>query len=316
MYTYWKNHPAVFMTFTGRYIRVLVGGRKNRYSKVIQEVIVDTDDDELFLEQVKQLVRKHKLTGLPVFFSYGNHEVLLRSTTIPLHIPRDEWKGYLYMELGESFHLPFQQPIIELVGDRQNDGRQEVTALAVPESDVERIERILKLAKLNPAVIDLPFLSLYRFFGEHFSIREHAHVLLLQIELDYVQISLFNGHKPLYVRSLALPELQNVKLFETRSEYEYVTVEEDSMELDEHFSLIQNEINRLRTFYQFNLQGGAKEIDTLCFSGDHPLMGRLIAIYNEVEQLRVYHSNEEFLLTQAGIGIPPSFTELIGLSWK
>jgi len=304
------------MTFTGRYIRVLVGGRKNRYSKFIQEVIVDPNNNELFLEQVKQLVRKHKLTGLPVFFSYGNHEVLLRSTTIPLHIPRDEWKGYLYMELGESFHLPFQEPIIELVGDRQIDGRQEVTALAVPESDVERIERILKSAKLDPVVIDLPFLSLYRFFGEHFSISGRAHVILLQVELDYVQISLFNGHKPLYVRSLALPKLQDFKMFETRTGYEYIEIEEDSVELDEHFSLIQNEINRLRTFYQFNLQGGAKEIDTLCFSGDHPLLEKLIATYKEFEQMNVYHSNEELLLTKHEVGIPPSFTELIGLSWK
>lgn len=316
MYTYWKNHPAVFITFTEKHIRVLVGGRKNRYTKIIQEIVVDTSDDLMLINQLREIVKKHKLKGLPTFFSYANHEVLLRSATIPAHIPREEWKGHLYMELGESFHLPFPNPIIEIVGNRLVDGRQEVTALAVSETDVQRYEYILKESKLDPVVIDLPFLSLYRFFGEHFSIAESAHVLLLHIEFDHIQISMFHGHKPLYVRSLTLPELDNLKAYESQAGFQYVSGPDESLLLDEHFSIIQNEISRLRTFYQFNLQGGTREIDTLCISGDHPLIGKLIELYNNSEQLQVFHSNEEILLTKDGIGIPPSFTELIGLSWK
>ncbi|MFC4409886.1 type IV pilus biogenesis protein PilM [Chungangia koreensis] len=315
MYTYWKNHPAVFVTFTEKYIRVLVGGRKNRYTKIIQEFIEDETDDLLLIEQLRDIVKKYKLKGLPAFFSYSNQDLLLRSTTIPIQIPREEWKGHLYMELGESFQLPFENPIIEVVGDRLLEGRQEVTALAVPESDVQRLESILKESKLHPVVIDLPFLSLYRFFGEHFSISESSHVLLLQLELDHIQISMFHDHQPLYVRSLTLPQIPNLSSYETRSGFQYWTAPDESLEMDEHFSVIQNEIDRLRTFYQYNLQGGSKEIDTFCISGDHPLIEKLTETYNS-EQLQVFHSNEEILLTKDGLEIPPSFTELIGLSWK
>lgn len=323
MLTYWKSQPAVFITFTQRYIRMLVGGRKHTYTKFIQQVIEEGTiqsgeilQEKRLIQQLTAIVKKHKLQGMPTFFSFSHHELLLRSTTIPLSVPQNEWKGYLYLELGESFHLPFSDPIIEIVGDQRSIENVDVVALAVPEKDVKSIESILTQSRLRPVVIDVPFLCLYRLFAEMNSIEPSSHVLLIHLELDVLQLSMFHNHQPVYVRTMNIRPFENFSAFETRTGFQYMTVDGDEMILQDHLTTIEKEIARLQSFYQYNLQNGKHEIDTICIGGDHPLISEIASNLRDNELLSVFQLTEDKWATKEGVQIPASFAELVGLSWK
>lgn len=323
MFTYWKSQPAVFITFTQRYIRILVGGRKHTYTKYIQQVIEEGTiqsgeivHEKRLIQQLSGIVKKHKLQGMPTFFSFSQHELLLRSTTIPLSVPENEWKGYLYLELGESFHLPFTNPIIEIVGDHRTDEKVDVVALAVPEKDVQSIESILSQSRLRPIVIDVPFLSLYRLFAEVNAIEASSHVLLIHLEYDVLQLSMFHNHQPVYVRTMNIRPFETLSAFETRTGFQYMTVDGDEMILRDHLAVIEKEIARLQSFYQYNLQNGAYAIDTICIGGNHPLISEIASNLRDNEQLSVFHLSEDKWATKDGVHIPASFAELVGLSWK
>ena len=323
MFTYWKSQPAVFITFTQRYIRILVGGRKHEYTKFIQQVMDEgifqsgqIVHEEQLIQQLSSIVKKHKLQGLPTFFSFSQHELLLRSTIIPESVPPNEWKGHLYLELGESFHLPFSDPIIEIVGDNRAAGKNEVIALAVPEKDVTTIERLLTKAKLRPVIIDVPFLSLYRLFAEMNKIEDSAHVLLIHLELDVMQLSMFHDHKPVYVRTMGIRPFESFSGYETRTGFQYLQVDSDEMVLEDHLAIIEKEVARLQSFYLYNLRNGKHAIDTICIVGDHPLLPKIASNLETNELLSVYQMTDDKWATKEGVHIPAPFAELVGLSWK
>ncbi|SER85623.1 type IV pilus biogenesis protein PilM [Psychrobacillus sp. OK032] len=323
MFKYWKSQPAVFITYTQRYIRILVGGRKHKYTKYIQQVIEEGTiqsgeivNEKRLIQQLTSIVKKHKLQGMPTFFSFSHHDLLLRSTTIPLSVPENEWKGYLYLELGESFHLPFADPIIEIVGNHRAGEKVDVIALAVPEKNVTSIESILTKSRLRPVIIDVPFLSLYRLFVEMNEIESNSHVLLIHLEYDVIQLSMFHNHQPVYVRTMSLRPFETFSAFETRTGFQYMTVDGDEMILQDHLATIEKEIARLQSFYQYNLQNGTHSIDTICIGGNHPLISEIASNLRRDNQLAVFHLTEDKWATKDSIHIPASFAELVGLSWK
>lgn len=323
MSTYWGNHAAVFITFTKRYIRILVGNRKHQYTHAIQRIIEDGWIDKSEIIQDEQLVRaltsvikQYKLAGLKTYVSFSSHELLLRSTKLPLSVPIEELKGSLYMALGESLQLPFQDPIIEIVGTEEVDGEREVRALAVPEEGVNKMVDLLKRSKLRPVVMDVPFLNLYRLFQEQFHLTEEQNILLIHGELDGVQLSMFHNHVPVYVRTFTLAPPTEYTAFESRTGYQYIEVSKEDVVFTEHMNMMKKEIERLQSFYQFNLQQGKQKIDTICLAGDHPHLVELKESYADSEDINAFLLHEQSWGTKTGYKIPDSFAELVGLSWK
>jgi len=321
--TYWGNHAAVFITFTKRYIRILVGNRKHQYTHAIQRLIQNDwvekgeiiQEDEI-VRALSSVVKQYKLTGLKAYISYSSHDLLLRSSKLPLTVPIEELRGSLYMALGDSFQLPFQDPIIEIVGTEEVDGEREVRALAVPEDGVNKIVTILKQAKLRPIVMDVPFLNLYRLFQEQFQLTEQQNVLLIHAELDVVQLSMFFQHEPIYVRTFSLESPTQYAAYEARTGFQYIEVPKDDVVFTEHLTMMQKEIERLQSFYQFNLQQGKQKIDTVCLAGDHPHLVELKESYTDSEHINAFLLHEQSWGTKTGYKIPDSFAELVGLSWK
>jgi type IV pilus assembly protein PilM len=321
--TYWGNHTAVFITFTKRYIRILVGNRKHQYTHAIQRLMQEgwVDKGEIVQEEevvraLSSLVKKHKLSGLKTYVSFSSHDLLLRTTKLPMTIPQEEFKGSLYMALGDTFHLPFEDPIIEIVGAEEKDGQMEVRALAVPEEGINKIVDILKQAKLRPVVMDVPFLNLYRLFQEQFQLTGEQNILLIHAELDVVQLSLFYKHEPVYVRTFNLFPPKEFSAFESRTGFQYIQVPDDDLVFTEHIEMMIKEIDRLQSFYQFNLQQGKRKIDTICLAGDHPHLSELKDRYSNLQDITVFHLHEQLWGTKTRFKVPDSFAELVGLSWK
>ncbi|WP_162920165.1 type IV pilus biogenesis protein PilM [Paenisporosarcina cavernae] len=323
MSSYWGKHPAVFITFTSRYIRLLVGNKHHQITHIVQKILQEEwaengeiSQAEEVTKTLRTIVKQLKLTGMKTYISYSAHDLLLRSTTIPSDVPADEWKGHLYMNLGESFHLPFKDPIIEIVGSSEKDGAWEVNTLAVPEEAVNRIVSIVQQAKLRPIVMDVPFLNLYRVFQYEKQLEETSHVLLVHAEFDVIQLSLFHQHEPLYVRTVDLEALNAYSALESRSGFQYLESFEDEMTLQSHKEMMIKEIDRIQSFYQFNLQAGTSKIDTICIAGDHPKLVELKEYYASQDTANVSMLHDEAWGTKTKKKIPDSFAELIGLSLK
>lgn len=323
MTTYWGNHPAVFITFTKRYIRILVGNRKHQFTHVIQRLIQDgwVDKGEIVQEEeilraLMSIVKQYKLAGKKTFVSFSSHDLLLRTSKLPLSVPLEELKGSLYMALGDSFQLPFQDPIIEIVGAEEIEGEREVRALAVPEEEVNKMVAILTKAKLRPVVMDVPFLNLYRLFLEQFHLTDQQNILMIHAELDVVQLSMFFKHEPIYVRTFNLASPSQFTAYESRTGFQYIETPVTDVVFTEHMNTIKKEIDRLQSFYQFNLKQGKQKIDTICLAGDHPHLAELKESYADSEVINAFLLHDQPWGTKTGYKIPHSFAELIGLSWK
>lgn len=48
-------------------------------------------------------------------FLVPDSRLVIRKVAIPKDIKDDEIKGYLYLEMGTSIHLPFEEPIFDVV---------------------------------------------------------------------------------------------------------------------------------------------------------------------------------------------------------
>jgi len=302
---------------------MLVGNRKHQYTHVVQRLLQDgwVNEGEIVQETevirvLESLVKQYKLAGLKTFVSFSSHDLLLRTSKVPLSVPIDEVKGSLYMALGESFQLPFENPIIEIVGSVEVEGEREVRALAVPEEDVNKMVAILQKVKLRPVVMDVPFLNLYRLFQDQFQVTDEQNILLIHAELDVVQLSMFFKHEPIYVRTFDLAPPTQYTAFESRTGFQYIEVPQDDIVFTEHMNTMQKEIDRLQSFYQFNLQQGQRKIDTICLAGDHPMLEELKESFSTSPDITTFYLKEQRWGTKSLFKVPDSFAELVGLSRK
>ena len=69
--------------------------------------ILDRETLEMILDEC---ISAWKLTNRQVRFIVPDSLVIIRKITIPNELEEDEIEGYIFMEIGSSIHLPFEDP--------------------------------------------------------------------------------------------------------------------------------------------------------------------------------------------------------------
>jgi type IV pilus assembly protein PilM len=317
-----KQH-MLHLIFADRYFRFLLLDKNRKIIKFGQKCLpVGTINDGMIEDEqslymiVEQTLEDHKIKKLPTSLCIPNGHTILRTVSIPPDIPNDELKGYLYMSVGESLHLPFADPIIEWVEKNDDSAQREVLVIASRESVVQQYVLFLERMKLKPMVMDLSILSLYRLFYHLDLISQDDHVLMVQIDYDSIQLSLFHKHQPVYVHhSLLIGELEE-SVLRLQSGYECFDISIDTFVFEDQLQMAIQEIERLQNFYRFNLNNGSQEISKLLISGDHPYLEKFVKrIKRDISQ-PVIALTEPLFQTKNNVNIPHDFTECIGLSLK
>jgi type IV pilus assembly protein PilM len=94
-----------------------------------------TDIDSL-ANILEECIDEWKIGRRSIRFLVPDPFVIIRKISIPADIQEDELKGYLYLELGSSIHLPFEEPVFDYYSLAENGKTKDLLLFAAPEQQV------------------------------------------------------------------------------------------------------------------------------------------------------------------------------------
>lgn len=232
-------------------------------------------DRETFTLILEECIDKWKINRHHVQYCVPDSFVLIRNVLVPADVVNDEIQGYLYMELGESFHLPFEDPIFDYKVIGQKDGQKEILLVASREKIVMELFEVFKELKLHPNVADISPLSYYRLLTELRMVNEEEHLLLVQYDVTSMNLTVFTEHRPSFSRHF-IPSIDQEK-WKVVEEGNSAFLQWDGEvgEIDEQAQSLITEIERVMNFYRFSVMKGKGGITRMVLVGDHPELERI-----------------------------------------
>ncbi|MEH6989122.1 type IV pilus biogenesis protein PilM [Cytobacillus firmus] len=226
---------------------------------------------------LEECVNEWKIKNRQVYFTVPDPFIVLRKLTIPGDVQEDEIKGYLYMELGTSIHLPFEEPVFDYhVLSSNQKGSSEILLFAAPEEIVMEYTELFEDAKLRPAAADISSLALYRLYCSYFEEQQSEAIMLIQIDLNSAVCSIFESETPVFMRNIAietdLTKWVTAAMPNGEKKLEYSGKEKEVLHplLD-----IYNDIEKVMNFYRYSLNQGQRQISRIIVTGDHPWLERI-----------------------------------------
>ncbi len=258
--------------------------------------IVDHGALEMILEEC---VEEWGYKKREVRFIVPDQFVIIRNVLVPGDLKTDEIKGYLFLELGTSIHLPFEDPVFDfsLIGEK--DGKLEVLLIACPEDIVDDYRALLEDVTLKPTVADISSLSLYRLYVLDQKIKKDEHIMLVNYTKSLMTISIFHQHQPIFTRPISL-ELED-------------SVETGSAgELEDSFK----EIEKVMSFYRYSVNKGEHQVQRILLSGDHPQLQEILPELKSRLKVDVEQRVPKLESVTAGEPLPSKYMTALGLALK
>lgn len=246
--------------------------------------IVDHDTLLMILEEC---VSDWGIKKKEVRFLIPDAFVVIRRTSIPIEIKDDEILGYLYLELGGTIHLPFDEPVIDFIKIQEEENKKEVLMFAAPQDIAQDYADLLEEATLKPIAADISPLCMYRLFTFYEKTDFNEHSLLVQFDLQSVNLCIFYQHQPLFMRHLDLET--TIDDWDIRQNSANTVAEIKWMNQEQTLEIIieeiQREIEHVLNFYRFNIRNGNEQVTNILMSGDHPFFGVLTS--NLIERFEI-----------------------------
>ncbi|WP_017726721.1 type IV pilus biogenesis protein PilM [Halalkalibacterium ligniniphilum] len=219
---------------------------------------------------VKECVERWGIARAAVQFCVPDAFVTIRSHHVDGNVPDDEIKGELYLSLGETLHLPFDDPIFDYKVLDTKARQKQVLLVAAPESMIMEYEELLREVSLKPIAFDLTSLCLYRLAEAYEQIQRDDHVLFLQYDITAYNVTIFHREIPVFTRHFQIElDRREWKQLPDAKGYHF-SGEQRGLEVE--FDQVLNELERMITFYQFSVQKGQTGVDALYIFGDFPYL--------------------------------------------
>jgi type IV pilus assembly protein PilM len=297
-----QTNPPVVQRFGERYLPSgLIRDGKIQDAETLESIL-----EECFTDW--------KISKKNVRFIVPDSFVTIRKIPIPKDIQEDEIKGYLFMEIGTSIHLPFENPIFDYVLLEEKDDVRELLLFSGPEEAISEYSTLLENVKLKPLSADISPLSLFRLYHQQ-NPNENDSVMLIQADLQAVTISIFEKHKPLVMR--------HIKMDVDLNKWEFSDHDSDKpqfvgnrMDIINPLEDIYSEIDRVMNFYNYSLNHGALLVSKVIIDGDHPWLEEIKQQLNERFTIPVLTITNSQIQVVDEEHIPSTFHLNIGLGMK
>lgn len=240
--------------------------------------------------------------------------VIIRKVMIPVDVKDDEIHGYLYLELGSSIHLPFDEPVFDTVPISVENNKREILLFAAPEEYVSEYSNLLKDARLKPVAADISPLAAYRLYHFLGLSEENENLMTIQFDLGVVSMCIFEGTIPIFMRHIPVEMQSDWEVKLGLSGTQELSFVEDANEFVFQFEDIYKEITKLLDFYRYSLTHGENSITKILVNGDHPMMSKIISEMNERFEIQIATLEESF--PEAASGISGAHYLAVGLGLK
>lgn len=236
------------------------------------------NDYESLANILEECVTEWKIRNRKARFLIPESFVIIRKVSIPAEVKDDEIKGYLYLELGSSIHLPFEEPVFDAIILSEEKDKKEILIFAAQEENVVEYSDLLTEVKLNPIAAEVSPLAIYRLYHHLNKRKNDENLLIVQFGLNEVNICIFEEAIPFFMHHLPIEfddERWDKKLNRTGN-YDLIFTGESS-NLSFYLEDSYKEINRLMDFYRYSLHQGKKQVSKILLSGDHPMLSQIQA---------------------------------------
>ncbi|OCA91259.1 pilus assembly protein PilM [Bacillus sp. FJAT-27225] len=290
-------------------------GERNIPPGIIEEgKITDFQTLSVILEEC---INEWKIARRPIHFIVPDPLVIIRKIAIPADVEDDEIDSHLYMELGASIHLPFEDPVFDVYPLGEKDGKKELLLFASPEKFVQEYSELISGAKLVPVAADISPLALYRLYYSLEAPQPDESLFTVQVNLTSVNMTIFEEQVPYFMRQFPLDfEVNDWEIRRDRSgtcEYQY---KGDSYKLDGQFSMIYSEMNKLMDFYRYSANVETTGVNKILLVGDHPLLDRIHDEMKEQFDLPIFTFPTESIHNSRNKSLPQTHALALGLSLK
>ncbi|WP_066311604.1 type IV pilus biogenesis protein PilM [Bacillus sp. FJAT-29814] len=231
---------------------------------------------------LEECIDEWKIQKRSIRFIVPDQLVIIRKINVPVDIQDDELKGYLYLELGSTIHLPFEEPVFDIYPLGKNGKTRELLLFAAPEEHVMGYEDLFSRQKLHSVAADISPLALYRLYHQIHQPTEHEVLFSVQFDLTSVNLSIFEGTVPLVMRTFAMAF--NVDQWEVKRDLRGLIACKYLGDVDElvlQFEDIFKEMNKLIDYYRYTLNNEIHDISKILLLGDHPMLQAVEAEINE-----------------------------------
>jgi len=235
-------------------------------------------DVENFIWILEECIDEWKISKKQVCFLVPDSSIVIRKLPIPEDVSEEEIKGYLYMELGTSIHLPFEDPVFDyhLLKEKEKN-KQQIILFASPEDSVTQYADVLEEVKLTPLSADISALALYRYFYHTNKVDSNEKILLVEIDAKTVNASIFEEHYPLLMRHLLMEvDEQQWSISADESLRENLIYTGDKVDIWTSLDDVYKELDKIMSFYRYTLNKGDKQVTKIVVAGDHPWLSSIV----------------------------------------
>ncbi|WP_409297434.1 type IV pilus biogenesis protein PilM [Peribacillus sp. SCS-26] len=276
--------------------------------------ILDRDTLSTILEQC---VSEWKIKKRQVRIFVPDPFIVVRKIDVPADVEDDEIKGYLYMELGSSIHLPYDEPVFDTAVIGEKDGRKEILLFAAPEDVVGEYSSLMEACGLVPIAADVSALSLYRLYHALDKSRDHERLLMVELDVGCMTVSIFEENRPIFMRHIQLTG--SLSFWETSLDgggSQKLVYDKDPAELEEAVEDIAKELERIMNFYRYTLHQGQHSVTRILLAGDNPFIPEAFEVMVTRFGLFVDKIDPETILTANQAPMPQSYYAALGLALK
>ena len=248
------------------------------YEHPLNTGIIEGDSirDEMALYDIfKNLVDVWGIKRHDVRFFVPDSSVMMKTFEHPSDVVGNKLKAYVEMELGQTIHLPFTNPLIDVYDAKPNDG--EATLFAAPSEEVNKLAGLLDDVSLTPTVADVRSLSTIRLLEQLNLFTPPKSYLITDWSIAGLSINIYTPGKLEFLRYQTIET--PIKLWESRIVDEQEVTFAFDGDIEEYRMLLIDqiaEIDRILNFYRFSLYKGEKAVDEIIILGDSPEMDYIV----------------------------------------
>lgn len=206
-----------------------------------------------------------------VRFLVPDASVLLKAFEHPADVSGKKLQEFVQMEIGQSIHLPFQEPLIDVYDSIEGDGK--AVLFAAPPDEVGKMIGLLLDNHLHPQVADVRALCNLRLLEHIEFIDSKGTYLVTDWSINELSIGIFSNGEVEFLRFLTIDtdpdKWQQTILENGEVELNYTADLNDFRAATTDQVL---EIDRMMNFFKFSLHKGEKVVDEIIVMGDHPLL--------------------------------------------
>ena len=270
-------------------------------------------DEIVFFDTLKEMVKSNQLKGHSVIYTVPDHAVTMRNVEHPEDLHNQSLKEYFELEIGESIHLPFDEPVIDVYDPDPED--HHAILFASNGIEVIKMQQLLNDVGLKPIGAEIKSLANLRLAEQIFPSLETQTTMVVSTLINEMSLSIFSkGHLEFLRFQSIETELSQWQLNETDEGFTYTfngNLADYKMNLMEALA----EIGRIMNFYRFSVSKDQRQIEQIILMGDCPENQYIYDMLSSQFELPVYKL-DDLKLKQYYPNYNAGHAELLGVALR